>query len=205
LCQRPPAEVGARTEKWHDASFDEQAHDELEMLLEGVGTEVKNELATALIDDEAYQLVRQLASKRQVTPGELLEVGLASPRQRGGVYDRFRERVIFPDEVQEMRKAVSKRLSDQPELNIKATLGSYSEEAKLFTVVAYSKPPGTRSAASLESKCSSLVSNKCRTESAMIVRRNSWRYASSLIPPNDEVQLRGMTGYALRMQPSNSN
>jgi len=43
------------------------------------------------------QLVRQLASKRQVTPQELLEVGLASPRQRGdGVYDRFRERVIFP-------------------------------------------------------------------------------------------------------------
>ena len=43
------------------------------------------------------QLVRQLASKRQVTPAELLEVGLASPRQRGGgVYDRFRERVIFP-------------------------------------------------------------------------------------------------------------
>jgi DNA primase len=42
-------------------------------------------------------LVRQLASKRQVTPNELLEVGLASPRQRGGgVYDRFRERVIFP-------------------------------------------------------------------------------------------------------------
>jgi len=43
------------------------------------------------------QLVRQLATKRQVTPQELLEVGLASPRQRGGgVYDRFRERVIFP-------------------------------------------------------------------------------------------------------------
>ena len=42
------------------------------------------------------QLVRQLATKRQVTAGELLEVGLASPRQRGGVYDRFRERVIFP-------------------------------------------------------------------------------------------------------------
>jgi DNA primase len=43
------------------------------------------------------QLTRQLASKRQVTAGELLEVGLASPRQRGGgVYDRFRERVIFP-------------------------------------------------------------------------------------------------------------
>ena len=43
------------------------------------------------------QLVRQLASKRHVSAGELLEVGLASPRQRGGgVYDRFRERVIFP-------------------------------------------------------------------------------------------------------------
>ncbi len=43
------------------------------------------------------QLVRQLGAKRQVTPAELLEVGLASPRQRGsGVYDRFRERVIFP-------------------------------------------------------------------------------------------------------------
>jgi DNA primase len=43
------------------------------------------------------QLVRQLASKRQVNAQELLEVGLASPRQRGGgVYDRFRERVIFP-------------------------------------------------------------------------------------------------------------
>jgi DNA primase len=42
-------------------------------------------------------LVRNLGAKRQVTPGELLEVGLASPRQRGGgVYDRFRERVIFP-------------------------------------------------------------------------------------------------------------
>ena len=43
------------------------------------------------------QMVRQLANKRQVTPQELLDVGLASPRQRGGgVYDRFRERVIFP-------------------------------------------------------------------------------------------------------------
>jgi DNA primase len=43
------------------------------------------------------QLVRQLASKRHVSAAELLEVGLASPRQRGGgVYDRFRERVIFP-------------------------------------------------------------------------------------------------------------
>jgi DNA primase len=42
-------------------------------------------------------LVRQLGAKRQVTPAELLEVGLASPRQRGGgVYDRFRSRVIFP-------------------------------------------------------------------------------------------------------------
>jgi DNA primase len=43
------------------------------------------------------QLVRQLAAKRQVGAQELLDVGLASPRQRGGgVYDRFRERVIFP-------------------------------------------------------------------------------------------------------------
>ena len=43
------------------------------------------------------QLTRQLATKRQVNAAELLEVGLASPRQRGGgVYDRFRERVIFP-------------------------------------------------------------------------------------------------------------
>ncbi len=43
------------------------------------------------------QMTRQLASKRQIAPGELLEVGLASSRQRGGgVYDRFRERVIFP-------------------------------------------------------------------------------------------------------------
>ncbi len=42
-------------------------------------------------------MTRQLASKRQVRPDELLDVGLASPRQRGnGVYDRFRERVIFP-------------------------------------------------------------------------------------------------------------
>jgi DNA primase len=42
-------------------------------------------------------LARQLAAKRQITPAELLEVGLASPRQRGGgAYDRFRERVIFP-------------------------------------------------------------------------------------------------------------
>ena len=42
-------------------------------------------------------LARNLASKRQVNPQELLDCGLASPRQRGGgVYDRFRERVIFP-------------------------------------------------------------------------------------------------------------
>jgi DNA primase len=41
-------------------------------------------------------LVRQLAAKRQISGVELLEVGLASPRQRGGVYDRFRERVVFP-------------------------------------------------------------------------------------------------------------
>ncbi len=42
-------------------------------------------------------LARTLASKRQVGPQELLDCGLASPRQRGGgVYDRFRERVIFP-------------------------------------------------------------------------------------------------------------
>jgi DNA primase len=42
-------------------------------------------------------LARNLASKRQVGPQELIDCGLASPRQRGGgVYDRFRERVIFP-------------------------------------------------------------------------------------------------------------
>ena len=43
-------------------------------------------------------LARQLAAKRNVRPDELVEVGLAQPRQspRGGVYDRFRERVIFP-------------------------------------------------------------------------------------------------------------
>jgi DNA primase len=41
---------------------------------------------------------RALAAKRDVRPEELVEVGLASPRQsaRGGVYDRFRARVIFP-------------------------------------------------------------------------------------------------------------
>ena len=43
-------------------------------------------------------LTRQLAAKRNVRPDELVEVGLAQPRQssRRGVYDRFRERVIFP-------------------------------------------------------------------------------------------------------------
>ena len=43
-------------------------------------------------------LARTLAAKRQVRAEELVEVGLAQPRQsaRGGVYDRFRERVIFP-------------------------------------------------------------------------------------------------------------
>src|SRR3954447_24751363 len=43
------------------------------------------------------QLTRQRAVKRQISAADLVEVGLASPRQRGGgVYDRFRERVIFP-------------------------------------------------------------------------------------------------------------
>jgi len=43
-------------------------------------------------------LARTLAARRQVRAEELVEVGLAQPRQsaRGGVYDRFRERVIFP-------------------------------------------------------------------------------------------------------------
>ena len=43
-------------------------------------------------------LTRTLATKRQIRADELVEVGLAQPRQssRGGVYDRFRERVIFP-------------------------------------------------------------------------------------------------------------
>jgi DNA primase len=44
------------------------------------------------------QMTRALATKRDVRPDELVEVGLASPRQtdRGGVYDRFRSRVLFP-------------------------------------------------------------------------------------------------------------
>jgi DNA primase len=43
-------------------------------------------------------LTRNLATKRQIGPDDLVEAGLAQPRQsgRGGVYDRFRERVIFP-------------------------------------------------------------------------------------------------------------
>ncbi len=44
------------------------------------------------------QMTRALATKRDVRPEELVEVGLASPRQSGlgGVYDKFRARVIFP-------------------------------------------------------------------------------------------------------------
>ena len=44
------------------------------------------------------QMTKTLATKRDVRPEELVEVGLASPRTsgRGGVYDRFRARVIFP-------------------------------------------------------------------------------------------------------------
>src|SRR4029078_11078743 len=44
------------------------------------------------------QMTRALATKREVRAEELLEGGLASPRQtpRGGVYDKFRSRVIFP-------------------------------------------------------------------------------------------------------------
>jgi DNA primase len=43
------------------------------------------------------QLVTQLAARRDVSAGELIEVGLARARQRGGgAYDFFRERVLFP-------------------------------------------------------------------------------------------------------------
>ena len=44
------------------------------------------------------RMTRALATKRDVREEELVEVGLASPRQggRGGVYDKFRSRVIFP-------------------------------------------------------------------------------------------------------------
>jgi DNA primase len=43
-------------------------------------------------------MTRTLGAKREVRPDELVEVGLASPRQsgRGGVYDKFRSRVLFP-------------------------------------------------------------------------------------------------------------
>jgi len=44
------------------------------------------------------QMTRTLGTRRDIRPEELVEVGLASPRQsgRGGVYDRFRARVTFP-------------------------------------------------------------------------------------------------------------
>ena len=43
------------------------------------------------------QLVTKLGQRRDISPGELIEVGLARPRQRGsGAYDFFRERVLFP-------------------------------------------------------------------------------------------------------------
>ncbi len=43
-------------------------------------------------------MTRTLATKRDVRAEELVEVGLASPRTngRGGVYDKFRSRVLFP-------------------------------------------------------------------------------------------------------------
>jgi DNA primase len=43
------------------------------------------------------QMARQLQTKRDIRGEELVEVGLASPSQRGrGVIDKFRARVIFP-------------------------------------------------------------------------------------------------------------
>jgi DNA primase catalytic core len=44
------------------------------------------------------QMTRALGAKRDVRPDELVEAGLASPRQggRAGVYDKFRSRVLFP-------------------------------------------------------------------------------------------------------------
>ena len=43
------------------------------------------------------QMARQLQAKRDIRPEELVEVGLASPSQRGrGVIDKFRARVLFP-------------------------------------------------------------------------------------------------------------
>jgi DNA primase len=42
-------------------------------------------------------MARQLQAKRAVDPNDLVEVGLASPSQRGrGVIDKFRARVLFP-------------------------------------------------------------------------------------------------------------
>ena len=42
-------------------------------------------------------MARQLQAKRNVDPNDLVEVGLASPSQRGrGVIDKFRARVLFP-------------------------------------------------------------------------------------------------------------
>jgi DNA primase len=42
-------------------------------------------------------MARQLQSKRDIRPEELVEVGLASPSTRGhGVIDKFRARVLFP-------------------------------------------------------------------------------------------------------------
>ncbi len=42
-------------------------------------------------------MARQLQAKRGIRPEELMEVGLASPSQRGrGVIDKFRARVLFP-------------------------------------------------------------------------------------------------------------
>jgi DNA primase len=42
-------------------------------------------------------MARQLQAKRDIRPEELVDVGLASPSQRGrGVIDKFRARVIFP-------------------------------------------------------------------------------------------------------------
>ena len=43
------------------------------------------------------QMARQLQAKRDIRPEELVEVGLASPSNRGhGVIDKFRARVLFP-------------------------------------------------------------------------------------------------------------
>jgi DNA primase len=42
-------------------------------------------------------MARQLQAKRGIDPGDLIEVGLASPSQRGrGPIDKFRARVLFP-------------------------------------------------------------------------------------------------------------